>query len=141
MRERGTRTHYVYTVPSKKAIQSIKDAVRDKTSRSTLHSSLAELLRSLGRTLQGWANYFRHGVSKAVFNAIDSHVGSRIATWIRRKHNRIGWKQLRRKFCDRGWRFADQGTGVHRRRNPLPLPLPRQHHHDPLGAQTNSAIG
>jgi len=110
MRKRGTHKHYVYTVPSKKAIQSIKDKVRDKTSRSTLHSSLAELLRSLGRTLRGWANYFRHGVSKAVFNAIDSHAWGRIATWIRHKHNRIGWKQLRRRFCDRGWRFADQGT-------------------------------
>ena len=58
--------------------------------------------------LAGWANYFRHGVSKKTFNAIDSHAWSRIAGWLRRKH-RIGRKQLR-GFCDQGWRFASQGV-------------------------------
>lgn len=72
-RKRGTQQRYVYTKPSKKAIQAIKDKVKAKTNRSTLHMSLAELLASLNRTLRGWANYFRHGVSKAVFGAIDNH--------------------------------------------------------------------
>ena len=110
MRKRGTGKSYVYTVPSKKAIASIKDKIRTRTSRSTLHMSLAELLISIGRALRGWANYFRHGVSKAVFNAIDSYAWARIAKWIRRKHNRIGWPELRRRFCDRGWRFASEGV-------------------------------
>ena len=35
---------------------------------------------------------------------------ARIAKWIRRKHNRIGWPELRRRFCDRGWRFASEGV-------------------------------
>ena len=35
MRKRGTSKHYVYTKPSKKAIQSIKDKVKAKTYRST----------------------------------------------------------------------------------------------------------
>ena len=39
MRKRGTAKSYVYTVPSKKAIASIKGKVRSKTSRSTLHMS------------------------------------------------------------------------------------------------------
>jgi RNA-directed DNA polymerase len=110
MRKHGTSKSYVYTVPSKKAIASVKGKVRSKTSRSTLHMSLAELLRSLGWTLRGWANYFRHGVSKATFNAIDSYTWERIAIWIRRKHNRVGWPELRRRFCDQGWRFASEGV-------------------------------
>lgn len=110
MRKRGTVKSYVYTVPSKKAIASIKDKVRTRTSRSTLHMSLADLLASLGRTLRGWANYFRHGVSKTVFNAIDSYAWEKIAKWIRRKHNRVGWPELRRRFCDKGWRFASEGV-------------------------------
>jgi RNA-directed DNA polymerase len=32
---------------------------------------LDQVLRSLNRSLTGWANYFRHGVSKDVFNTID----------------------------------------------------------------------
>lgn len=103
-RKRGTAKSYVYTVPSRKAIQSIKDQVSAATYRSTLNQDLDELLLRLNRMLAGWANYFRHGVSKKTFNAIDSHTWNRIAGWLRRKH-RIGRSQLRR-FCDRGWRFA-----------------------------------
>ena len=106
MRKRGTQKHYVYTVPSKKAIASIRDKVRTKTSRSTLHMGLDELLKSLNWALRGWANYFRYAVAKRLFGQLDSHAWRRIVTWIRRKHNRIGWKELRRRFCDRGWRIA-----------------------------------
>jgi RNA-directed DNA polymerase len=103
-RKRGTVKQYVYTVPSAKAIKSIKDRVSAATYRSTLNQDLDQLLLRLNRMLVGWATYFRHGVSKATFNAIDSHAWSRIAGWLRRKH-RIARSGLRR-FCDRGWRFA-----------------------------------
>ncbi|MGH3970166.1 MAG: group II intron reverse transcriptase/maturase, partial [Mycobacterium sp.] len=101
-RKRGTNKHYVYTVPSPKAIQSIKDRISAATYRSMLNQDLDQLLRRLNQMLVGWANYFKHGVSKKTFNAIDSHAWSRIAGWLRRKH-RIGRSGLRR-FCDRGWR-------------------------------------
>lgn len=110
MRKRGTSKSYVYTVPSAKSVASIKDKVRARTGRSTLHMSVAELLNSVSRTLRGWANYFRHGVSKAVFNAVDSYAWEKIAIWLRRKHNRVGWPELRRRFCDKGWRFASEGV-------------------------------
>src|SRR6266705_3103214 len=73
MRKRGTQKYYVYTKPSKKAIQAIKDKVRTKTYRSTRHMGLDELIASLNRSLAGWASYFRHGVSKAVFSDVDIH--------------------------------------------------------------------
>lgn len=107
-RKRGTSKSYVYTVPSRKAIGSITDRVSAATYRSTLHQDLDQLLRRLNRMLTGWANYFRHGVSKRTFNAIDSHAWRRIAGWLRRKHG-IGRSQLRRS-CDRGWRFASNGV-------------------------------
>ena len=68
---------------------------------------------SLNRTLTGWANYFRHGVSKAVFNAVDQHTWGRLMRWIRRKYegrHRLTMKELRRRFCDVGWRFAHNGV-------------------------------
>ena len=105
--------HYVYTKPSRKAIQAIKDKVTAKTYRSTRHQDLDELIRSLNRSLAGWANYFRHGVSKAVFSAVDSHAWLRLMRWIRRKYegkHRLGMKELRNRFCDKGWRFAWNGV-------------------------------
>jgi RNA-directed DNA polymerase len=113
MRKRGTQKHYVYTKPSRKAIQAIKDKVTAKTYRSTRHMSLEEQITSLNRMLAGWANYFRHGVSKAVFSAVDSHAWLRLMRWIRGKHqgkHRIGMRELRRRFCDNGWRFACNGV-------------------------------
>jgi RNA-directed DNA polymerase len=65
MRRRGSNKWFVYTLPSKKAIASIKARVKTMTYRSTLHHEPGYLLEYLGRVLRGWANYFRHGVSKA----------------------------------------------------------------------------
>ncbi|MFI6836361.1 group II intron reverse transcriptase/maturase [Nonomuraea africana] len=110
MRKRGTNKRYVYTMPSKKAIQSIKDKVKAKTYRSTRNMSLAELLVDLNRTLRRWANYFRHGVSKDVFTTIDSLAWGRIANWIFRKHSRLSRQEMRRRFCLPGtWKIAHDG--------------------------------
>src|SRR5205085_7832202 len=73
MRKRGTSKHYVYTTPSSKSVQSIKDKVSELTYRSTRHQDLAEVITSLNQALAGWANYFRHGASKAAFGAVDHH--------------------------------------------------------------------
>ena len=113
MRKRGTAKQYVYTTPSRKAIQAIKDKVKAKTSRSTLHQDLDQLIRDLNRSLRGWADYFRYGVSKAVFNAINYHAWGCLMRWIRAKYkgkHRPGMKEFRRRFCDKGWRIAHNGA-------------------------------
>jgi len=114
MRKRGTSKHYVYTVPSRRAIQAVKDKVAVKTYRATQNQDLAALLQNVNRTLAGWANYFRHGVSKAAFSAVDSYTWGRIMRWLRRKHKgrtRLGMTELRRRFCVPGtWIF--QASGV-----------------------------
>jgi hypothetical protein len=86
MRKRGTSRHYAYTKPSRKAIQAVKDKVTVKTYRSTLHQEPAVLIQGISQTLRGWAGYHRHGVSKAVFNAVDSHAWNRMMRWLRRKY-------------------------------------------------------
>jgi len=112
-RKRGTSKRYVYTKPSKKAIRSIKDKISEMTYRSTRHRELDELLRSINQTLRGWANFFRYAVSKAIFNAIDSHAWLRLMRWIRAKYtgkHPLGMNELRRRFCVQGWRFAHKGV-------------------------------
>ncbi len=110
MRKRGSNKHFIYTLPSKKAIASIKDRVRTMTYRHTLHQDPGYLMDYLGRVLRGWATYFRHGVSKRIFNAIDSYTWERITSWLRKKHRKIGWPELRRRYCLPGtWRLAHNG--------------------------------
>src|SRR6266702_6575115 len=97
-RKRGTSKYYVYTKPSRKAVQAIKDKVNAKTYRSTRHQGLDELLLSLNRMLAGWANHFRYGVSKAIFNAVDQHAWGRIMRRTRAKHagkHRLGIRAIR----------------------------------------------
>jgi RNA-directed DNA polymerase len=75
--------------------------------------ALDELIINLNRVLAGWANYFRHGVSKDVFSAVDSHAWLRLMRWIRAKYKGktgLGMRELRRRFCDQGWRFAHNGA-------------------------------
>jgi RNA-directed DNA polymerase len=107
-RKRGTNKRYVYTRPSKKAVQAVKDRISERTYRNTQNQSLAQLLTGLNRTLRGWAYYFHHGSAKRTFNAVDHHTWHRVAIWLRRKHS-ISSSQLKR-FCDQGWRFADGDT-------------------------------
>ncbi len=112
-RKRGTRKWYVYTRPSRKAIQSIKDKVSEKTYRSTRHQDLDDVLRGVSRSLGGWANYFRHGVSKATFGVVDNHAWNRLMRWIRAKYagkSKLSMAEMRRRFCDVGWRFACNGV-------------------------------
>jgi RNA-directed DNA polymerase len=74
---------------------------------------LGKLITSLNRTLAGWANYFRHAVSKAAFSAVDSLAWGRLMRWIRAKYKGrtgLGMRELRRRFCDQGWRFAWDGV-------------------------------
>jgi RNA-directed DNA polymerase len=114
MRKRGTSKQYVYTTPSRKSIQSIKDKVSELTYRSTRYQDLAEVITSLNQALAGWANYFRYGVSKAVFSAVDHHAWGRLMRWTRRKYegsHRLGMSEMKRRFCGKGWRFA-QGKVV-----------------------------
>ena len=53
MRKRGTSKQYVYTFPSRKAIQAIKDKISAKTYRSTRNLDPDVLIQSINRTLAG----------------------------------------------------------------------------------------
>ena len=96
-RRKGTNTWTVYTYPSKKALLSILGKVRALTRRSR-HRSLETLLRQLNPVLRGWCQYFRHGVSKATFGYLDAFAWRRVAVWLRKRHKRITWKELHRRF-------------------------------------------
>ena len=43
-------------------------------------------------------------------NDLDDLREVRLVGWIRRKHRNVSRKQLRRRFCNRGWRIAHNGV-------------------------------
>jgi RNA-directed DNA polymerase len=101
-RQPGSNKRFVYTWPSRKAFTSIKAKVRALTTGHT-NQSLWVLLRRLNSVLRGWTNYFRHGSSKATFKYLHQFTWRRTIRWLRRKHPRATWKQLRRLYLPRWW--------------------------------------
>jgi RNA-directed DNA polymerase len=118
-RKRGTDQHFVYLYPSKKALASIVDKVRELTRRGT-NPSLEALLHRLNPVLRGWTSYFRHGVSKATFNYLRAFVWHRVVGWLRRKYRRATWKELRRRHLGNGWWPEENGVKLF---NPASVPV------------------
>ena len=96
-RKMGTSKMVVYTYPSKKALASIMGKVRALTARSR-HKTLSDLLCQLNSALRGWCMYFRHGVSAATFRYLDMFTWRRVTRWLLKRHTRITWKDLYRRF-------------------------------------------
>jgi len=101
-RKRGTDQRFVYTYPAKTALATVKAKVRRLT-RGATDLSLSILLHRLNPVLRGWTAYFRHGVSKATFNYLRAFVWRRVVAWLRHKHLRANWKQLRRHSLPGWW--------------------------------------
>lgn len=107
-RKRGTSRYYVYTYPSRKALVAVMAKVKTACRKMATNQPLDTLLIQLNRMLPGWCAYFRHGVSSATFQYLSSYTWSQVMKWLRRKHRRITWKDLRRRYCDGGWRPAGE---------------------------------
>ncbi len=102
-RKRGTNRCYVYTYPSRKAVKAVMAKVKAQCRKTGTDLPLDTLLIQLNRMLRGWCAYFRPGVSSAAFQYLSSYTWGRVIGWLRRKHRRITWKELRRRYCDGGW--------------------------------------
>jgi RNA-directed DNA polymerase len=100
--QRGSKRRYVYTYPSRTALAAVKAKVRAVTGQTT-NQSLGLLLLRLNWVLRGWAYYFRHGASSKTFAYLDAFAWRRVIRWLCRKHPRIGWRVLRRRWLP-GWR-------------------------------------
>jgi RNA-directed DNA polymerase len=100
--QRGSQRRYVYTYPSKKALAAVKATVRTLTT-TMRNQPLGVLLHRLNWVLRGWTTYFRHGSSSATFDYLRAFTWRRVVCWLRRKHPRISWKQLRRRYLPGWW--------------------------------------
>jgi RNA-directed DNA polymerase len=82
-------------VPRKKSLGKLKDAIREKT-RRTSGASLHCIIADVNRTLRGWFVYFQHA-PRGVFPPLDS--------WIRQRLRAILKKRNKRRGCAKGWDF------------------------------------
>ena len=105
--------------PSKESVRNFKQRVRLEWMDLKGHNVM-EVLKRLNPIVRGWANYFRIGVSKRTFEALDHWMFVRCARHVRSNHPRKGWRWCRSKYwghlnperADR-WVFGDKGTGAY----------------------------
>jgi RNA-directed DNA polymerase len=103
-RGRGDK-RIAYTYASKKALGSVMEKVRSLTRRRK-HRTLADLLRRLNPVLRGWCNYFCYGVSSATFNYLDHYAFWRVVGWLRKRHPKLNWGTVQRRFLP-GWEVRE----------------------------------
>ncbi|HCA3884011.1 TPA: group II intron reverse transcriptase/maturase [Salmonella enterica] len=94
--------------PAKPAVKRMLNHIRELIKISAT-AKTENLIRQLNRKLRGWANYYRHVVSKKIFAYIDHQVFQALLTWINRRHpnKSARWKQKRyfRRQGLRQWMF------------------------------------
>ena len=96
-RPKGTK-RYVYTIVCDEALASIKRRIKALIGRSTTSLELADLLRTLNPILRGWAAYFRYASAQRTFSYLGHYTWWRVMRWLRKKHPKRTWKQLRRRY-------------------------------------------
>lgn len=92
----------VYTFVCDEALASIKRRIKALTGRSTTYLELADLLRTINPILRGWAAYFRYASAKRTFSYLGYYTWWRVMRWLRKKHPKRTWKQLRRRYFGAG---------------------------------------
>jgi RNA-directed DNA polymerase len=95
--------------PQKDKVKALLKRIRDWL-RENLPVTPAAVIHYLNPILRGWGNYYRHGVSKAVFSYVDHQIWSAIWRWCRRRHPNKGtdwiFRKYYRTFKGRKWTFA-----------------------------------
>jgi RNA-directed DNA polymerase len=105
-RPKGPKRH-VYTFVSDEALASARRKVKALTGRSTINLELSELIAALNPVLRGWGNYFRHAAAKRTLVYLGYYAWWRVGRWLRKKHPRLTWKQIQRRYASEGTFQAD----------------------------------
>jgi len=87
---------YLGTVPSKKRVQRICEAISDETGRNRTTLAAEEVVKTLNQMLNGWANYFCLGPVSRAYRAVDQHTRKRLRQGLCIKH-KVKWPG-KRKF-------------------------------------------
>jgi RNA-directed DNA polymerase len=80
---------YLAAKPSKKAVQRLKERIREVL-RPQNTDPWPEVAVQLNRRLRGWANYFDQGTRLMAYRAIDNFVDHRVRDFLQRRHKKCG---------------------------------------------------
>ena len=91
-----TGRSYTGTVPSKKRVIRICEAISEMTGRNQTLLDQEMVVGKLNRTMIGWANYFCLGPVSKAYRAVDQHARKRLRQWLCAMD---GHRQISRLSC------------------------------------------
>ena len=103
--------------PAKSSIAAVKEKARSifKAGASLPQDAL---IRRLNPIIRGWGNYYRHAVSKRIFDDIDHAVWRMTWNWAKRRHPQRGRKWVKDRYYarrdGRDWVFTDGSVTLFR---------------------------
>lgn len=104
---RGGTRQFCYCFPTRKAMNHVRQRVREEVGRDYL-KSLSDTIGYLNPVLRGWSNYYNWLNSAEYFHKIDRYVVWKLRRWLRRKQRRT-----RRAFRGPSFEWF-YGQGLHR---------------------------
>jgi RNA-directed DNA polymerase len=81
---------YLGTVPSKKRVIRICEAISSETGRNKALLDQQTVVGTLNRMMIGWANYFCLGPVSKAYRAVEQHARKRLRQWLCAKH-KVAW--------------------------------------------------
>jgi len=113
---RNPRCHFMHRWPSPKAMNRLRDRIREMTSARSSGEDGKQRIAKLNPVLRGWGNYFRTGTCSREFLKMDRFVYSRLVRWLYRR----GGQRATRRGVWTGEQFW--GMGLYRLRGTVRYP-------------------
>ena len=112
------RLYFLNRWPSQRAMQRVRQRVKELTPRGRCHADLRDVIFELNPVLRGWGQYFRTGNAADRFKQIDTYVWERLRSLrIKRKG-----RNLRAGETGRWTREYFHSLGLHRLRGTVLYP-------------------
>ncbi len=88
----GRQGYYLNLTPSAKALQRVRDKLKEMTNASQCFTPVRDLIARINRTLRGWQGYFSQGYPQAAYRDVDSFMVRRLRNHLNRRSQR-GYKK------------------------------------------------
>jgi group II intron reverse transcriptase/maturase len=116
--QKRKRLYFLQRWPSQRAMQHIRQRVKELTPPSAQHRDLRDVIKEINPVVRGWGQYFRSGNASKQFVQLDRYVVDRLRTLRRKRKGR----HLKPGEM-RGWtRDAFENLGLYRLRGTIRFP-------------------
>jgi RNA-directed DNA polymerase len=92
--------------PSKESIKKAKEKIKEIFKKHHGHP-VKELIQTLNPIIRGYANYWKHVVSKKIFGSMDHYITKKVIKFLKRLHPRKSMKWIIKRY----FHFPRQGGG------------------------------